>query len=83
MDYQEKVSTREDIKALYENVISRSDIRRYRGYTHPNVGDSYGWNPATQDYFRKAGCDWFDNPSYIDPGEEVDFSFDELMKGVS
>ena len=82
MDYQEVVGTRNDIWRLYENVIARSDIKRYRGYTESG-GDSFAWDPIRRDYIRENGIVWFDNPTYIDPDEKIDFSFDELMKGVS
>lgn len=61
MNYQEKVSTRADVRALYERVIKQPNIERYRGYTSKN---SYGWDAEVDDYIKKSGEVWFDNPAY-------------------
>ncbi|MBQ8358040.1 MAG: hypothetical protein IJX39_09595 [Clostridia bacterium] len=61
MNYQEKVSTRADVRALYERVIANPAIRRYRGYTESK---SYGWDCAAEDYIKKDGEVWFENPAY-------------------
>lgn len=61
MNYQEKVSTRADVRALYERVTANPAVRRYRGYTESK---SYGWDAAADDYVKKDGEVWFDNPAY-------------------
>lgn len=61
MNYQERVSTRADVQALYKKVIENPAIARYRGYTESK---SYGWDPVTEDYMKKEGEVWFDNPAY-------------------
>ena len=61
MKYQEKVSTRAEVRDLYERVIKDPAIARYRGYTENN---SYGWNTKAGDYFKREGEVWFDNPAY-------------------
>lgn len=82
MDYEEKVRTAEDIHHLYENVIARTDIKRYRAYTNLD-GDSYGWDPYKGTYFSRHGRVWFDNPSYVDESVKIEFSFDDLIEGIS
>ena len=61
MNYQEKVSTRADVRALYEKVIANPAIVRYRGYTESK---SYGWDPSAEDYIKKEGEAWFENPAF-------------------
>ena len=61
MNYQERVSTRADVRALYEKVAANPAIARYRGYTESK---SYGWNPAAEEYVKKDGEAWFENPGY-------------------
>lgn len=61
MNYQEKVGTRAEVRALYERVCKDPTIARYRGYTAAN---SYGWSTAVGDYVKKEGEVWFENPSY-------------------
>jgi hypothetical protein len=61
LNYQEKVSTRADVRALYERVKANPAIRRYRGYTESK---SYGWDPAADEYVKREGEVWFDNPAY-------------------
>ena len=61
MNYQEKVSTRAEVRALYERVVKDQTIARYRGYTETN---SYGWNAQAGDYFKREGEVWFENPAY-------------------
>ena len=61
MNYQEKVATRADVRALYEKVVADPTIARYRGYT---ATKSYGWNAAAEDYFKRDGEVWFENPAY-------------------
>ena len=61
MNYQEKVSTRADVRALYEKVQQNPAIRQYRGYTESK---SYGWDAAADDYVKKEGEVWFDNPTF-------------------
>lgn len=83
MNYQEKVSTRADVRALYERVVQDPTIARYRGYTATR---SYGWDIQTGDYFKREGECWFDNPAY-DPdhvtegeGEENAELLDERLE---
>ncbi len=61
MNYQQKVSTRADVRALYEKVIENPAIRRYRGYTETK---SYGWDAESDDYVKREGEVWFENPAY-------------------
>lgn len=61
MNYQEKVSTRAEVRDLYERVVKNPEIACYRGYTETN---SYGWNAQAGDYFKRAGEVWFDNPGF-------------------
>ena len=61
MNYQEKVSTRADVRALFEKVKSDPGISRYRGYTETR---SYGWDEAANDYVKCEGEAWFDNPAH-------------------
>ena len=61
MNYQEKVATRADVRALYEKVVKDPSIARYRGYT---ATKSYGWNEAAGDYFKRDGEVWFENPAF-------------------
>lgn len=61
MNYQEKVSTREDVRVLYEKVKANPAIKQYRGYTETK---SYGWDPVLQDCVKMAGEAWFDNPTF-------------------
>ena len=61
MNYQEKVSTRAQVRELYEKVVADPTISRYRGYT---ASKSYGWNVTVGDYVKKDGEAWFENPSY-------------------
>ena len=61
MNYQEKVSTRQDVRALFEKVKENPAVSRYRGYTETK---SYGWDEAADDYVKCEGEVWFDNPAY-------------------
>lgn len=61
MNYQERVSTRADVRALYEKVISNPAIECYRGYTDSK---SYGWDVGAEDYIKREGEVWFENPSF-------------------
>lgn len=61
MNYQEKVSTRQDVRALFEKVKANPAVSRYRGYTETK---SYGWDEASNDYIKCEGEVWFDNPAY-------------------
>ena len=61
MNYQEKVSTRADVRALFEKVKVNPAVAQYRGYTESK---SYGWDAAADDYVKCEGEVWFDNPSY-------------------
>lgn len=76
MDYQERVSTREDIKALYERVCNMPHVRRYRGYTDTH---SYEWDPISKNYIRRANEHWFDNPGY-DPNCDIPNCTEEELK---
>ena len=71
MNYQEKVCTRADVRALYEKVVANPAIQSYRGYTESK---SYGWDTATDDYIKRDGEVWFENPAY-----DADF----IPEGVS
>ena len=75
MNYQEKVGTRAEVRALYERVCKDPTIARYRGYTAAN---SYGWSTAVGDYVKKEGEAWFDNPAY-DPACAVREEEEELL----
>lgn len=80
MNYQEKVSTRAEVRALYERVVKDPSVARYRGYTETN---SYGWNPQAGDYFKREGEVWFDNPGYVPVEDEVacdDAMPDEMLE---
>lgn len=61
MNYQQRVSTRAEVRALYERVVKDPAIARYRGYTETH---SYGWNAAAGDYCKREGVIWFENPAY-------------------
>lgn len=61
MNYQEKVTTRAEVRALYEKVLKNPGIARYRGYT---ATKSYGWDAAVGDYFKREGEVWFENPAF-------------------
>ena len=61
MNYQEKVSTRAEVRAHYERVCKDPTIARYRGYTAAN---SYGWNESAGDYMKREGEVWFENPAF-------------------
>ena len=61
MNYEEKVSTRADVRALYEKVINNPDIEKYRGYTETK---SYAWDALAGEYIKRDGVVWFENPSY-------------------
>lgn len=61
MKYQEKVSTRKDVQALFEKVKANPAISQYRGYTD---NKSYGWDEATGDYIKAEREVWFENPSF-------------------
>lgn len=67
MNYQEKVSTRAEVKALYERVAANPAIEKYRGYTETK---SYGWNPLCNDCIKRDGEVWFENPAFIPPAAE-------------
>jgi hypothetical protein len=71
LNYQEKVCTRADVRALYEKVVANPAIQSYRGYTESK---SYGWDTSTDDYVKRDGEVWFENPAY-----DADF----IPEGVS
>ena len=71
MNYQEKVCTRADVRALYEKVVANPAIQSYRGYTESK---SYGWDTSADDYVKRDGEVWFENPAY-----DADF----IPEGVS
>ena len=82
MNYQEKVSTRAEVRALYERVVKDPSIARYRGYTDAN---SYGWNAQAGDYFKREGEVWFENPGYAPElcekeSEETQELVDEMLE---
>ena len=77
MKYQERVSTVEEVKALYERVKENPGIEQYRGYTAER---SYGYDPESGEILTHKGEFWYDNPSY-DPlynPPEPDPEFDGL-----
>lgn len=61
MNYQEKVSTRADVRALYEKVLQNPAVEKYRGYTETK---SYGWDEENEDYIKRDGEVWFENPEF-------------------
>ena len=61
MNYQEKVCTAADVRALYERVIANPAIKRYRGYTATR---SYAWDPEREEHIKREGEVWFGNPAY-------------------
>ena len=61
MNYQEKVCTAADVRALYERVIANPAIKRYRGYTATR---SYAWDPDRGEYIKREGEVWFGNPAF-------------------
>jgi hypothetical protein len=61
LNYQERVSTRADVRALYERVIANPAIAQYRGYTDSK---SYGWDVAAEEYIKREGEVWFENPAF-------------------
>jgi hypothetical protein len=71
LNYQEKVCTRADVRALYEKVVANPAIQSYRGYTESK---SYGWDVDADDYVKRDGEVWFENPAY-----DADF----IPEGVS
>lgn len=75
MNYEEKVSTRADVRALYEKVINNPNIEKYRGYTDTK---SYAWDALAGECIKRDGEVWFENPSYCEqlPLEEEE-SFEE------
>jgi hypothetical protein len=75
VNYQERVSTIADIKALYERVIEQPRIRQYRGYTEQR---SYGYDPESGEILNQKGEFWFDNPEY-DPIYEPPVEDDEMQ----
>ncbi|MBE6703239.1 MAG: hypothetical protein E7585_07520 [Ruminococcaceae bacterium] len=85
MNYQAKVSTRADVRALYEKVIQNPAIRQYRGYTESK---SYGWDAVADDYIKKEGEVWFTNPSFdpafvpegISDGENAELLDEQLAE---
>lgn len=80
MNYQEKVSTRAEVRDLYERVVKDPTIARYRGYTEAN---SYGWNVQAGDYFKREGEVWFENPAFdpkASPTAHDDGMADEMLE---
>ena len=61
MKYQEKVSSRKDIKDLYERVKADPNIEWYRGVDDEDV---YCWDEDAEDYKATKEEIWFKNPSY-------------------
>ena len=66
MNYQEKVATRAEVRALFERVRSDPTVARYRGYT---ATKSYGWDESAGDCIKRDGEVWFDNPGYRPVGK--------------
>lgn len=61
MNYQERVSTATDVRALFDRVKQNPAIEKYRGYTDSK---SYGWDPIADCYIKREGEVFFDNPAY-------------------
>ena len=89
MKYQEKVSTRADVRALFEKVKANPAVAQYRGYTESK---SYGWDEAVDDYVKCDGEVWFDNPAFdqslevpilLTEAEELFDEEDEAEEGAS
>ena len=85
MNYQEKVSTRQDVRALFQKVKNDPGVSHYRGYTDTK---SYGWDEDTGDYVKREGEFWFENPAYKAGFDEVSDSVaepcvpeDEMLDG--
>ena len=68
MNYQEKVSTRQDVRELFLKVKANPAVSQYRGYTETK---SYGWDEEAGDYVKCEGEVWFKNPSYGGDFEDV------------
>ena len=79
MNYQEKVSTRAEVRALYDKVIKQPNIKMYRGYTSTN---SYAWDSEAEDYGKCEGEFWFPNPSYDLEAERCIEEFEKAIKKV-
>ncbi len=62
MIYQEKVSTRADVRALFEKVKQNPAVEKYRGFTDTK---SYGWDEEKEDYIKMDGEVFFDNPAFL------------------
>lgn len=75
MNYQERVSTRADVRALYEKVLADPSISHYRGYT---ATKSYGWDAAAEEYCKREGEVWFENPAF-DPTAKSRLQESELL----
>ena len=61
MNYQERVSTATDVRALFDRVKQNPAIEKYRGYTDSK---SYGWDPIADCYIKREGEVWFGNPAF-------------------
>ena len=68
MIYQEKVSTRADVRALFEKVKQNPAVQKYRGFTDTK---SYGWDAEKEDYIKMDGEVFFENPAFVAPAAEV------------
>ena len=68
MKYQEKVSTRRDVRMIYEKVMANPRVREYRGYTD---AWSYGWDAATGSCVKREGEVWFVNPAFVEDRASV------------
>ena len=68
MNYQEKVSTRQDVRELFLKVKANPAVSQYRGYTETK---SYGWDEGAGDYVKCDGEVWFKNPSYAADFDDV------------
>lgn len=79
MNYQEKVSTRADVRALYERVIKQPNIKMYRGYTNTN---SYAWDNEAEDYVKVNGEFWFPNPNYDLEAERCVEEFESALENL-
>lgn len=68
MIYQEKVSTRADVRALFEKVKQNPAVEKYRGFTDTK---SYGWDAGKDDYIKMDGEVFFENPAFVASVAEV------------
>lgn len=65
----ENITQASEIKNAYEEVI-KANVPKYRAKSKTNK--YYGWDENTNKFIRaEKGQEWFDNPHYVAPIEEV------------